>query len=76
MSDKKFSYINKVITTVDELIPILEKLPKDYSLSACGIPFAVMIDHENKSILLDEVNFIADLLDEQAESEIEEIELD
>lgn len=51
--------IDKVATTVGELIDILKEIPEDYSISLTGMnTYSVAVDDENKSILLDDPNFI------------------
>ena len=46
-------------TTVGELIDLLSTLPRDYSMSLCGIfEYAVAVDDINKAILIDEAKWI------------------
>lgn len=51
--------IDKVATTVGELIDILKEIPEDYAISITGMSaYSVAVDDENKSILLDDPNWV------------------
>ena len=51
--------IDKVATTVGELIDILKEIPEDYAISITRMhAYSVAVDDENKSILLDDPNWI------------------
>lgn len=74
MNDTKCKVIDGITDTVEELIELLKKVPKDYAASLSGInTFAILMDTENHTILMDDVNFVEELLEEQEREEKEEI---
>ena len=51
--------IDKTATTVKELRELLSEIPDDYKVSLSGMNgYAVAVDDENKSILLDDPKWI------------------
>lgn len=57
--------INKTASTVGELVDLLLNAPTDYSVSLTGMnDFALLIDDENKAILLDDPKFVDEYYEE------------
>lgn len=56
---------NETANTVGTLIELLKQIPSDYSLSLSGMTaFAIVVDDDSKSILLDDVNFVEELMED------------
>lgn len=65
MNEPKYKVINGTADTVGELIELLKKIPKDYDVSLSGMnTFGILMDTENKTILMDDVSFIEEIMDE------------
>lgn len=56
-------------STVGALKEILAQVPDDYILSVTGANVGVLMDEDEKLILIDEVAFLEDLLIEQDQKE-------
>ena len=54
-------------STVGELKEMLKYVPDNYKLSAMGVPFGMIMGTNNEIILIDEVKYLEDLLEEQEE---------
>lgn len=55
--------------TIKELKKLINDIPDDYAVSLSGMnTFGVVVDDENKTILLDDVSFVENLMEEQRES--------
>lgn len=65
MNKPKYETINGKADTVGELIELLKKVPPHYDVSLSGMnTFGVLIDTENETTLIDDVNFIEEILEE------------
>lgn len=58
-------------STVGELKEMLKYVPDDYTLSVIGSTFGMLMETEDKVILIDEVPYLEDLLIEQEDSKNE-----
>lgn len=51
------------VSTVGELLKMLKNIPEDYSISLSGMnSYSIAVDDENKSILLDDTNWIEETI--------------
>lgn len=65
MDKPKYELVNGIAETVGELIELLNKVPSDYSVSLCGMnTYGILMDTKNKTILMDDVTFIDEVMDE------------
>jgi len=56
-----------VATTVGELKEMLKYIPDDYTLSVTGTTFGMLMETDDKVVLVDEVAYLENLLIEQEE---------
>lgn len=74
--EQKIHILDGSAETVGELIDLLSTIPKDYKLSLSGMNcFAIAVDDIEKSILIDDVNWIEELvyeLNEKCDEECNE----
>ena len=54
-----------VAATVGELKEMLKYVPDDYTLSVIGTPFGMVMETDDKIVLMDEVSYLENLLEEQ-----------
>lgn len=52
------------VNTVGELKEMLNYVPNDYELSAMGTDFAMLVNDEEKTLLVDEADYLEGLLEE------------
>lgn len=65
MNKPKYEVVNGIANTVGELIELLKKVPSEYAVSLSGMnTFGILMDTENKTVLMDDVNFIEEILEE------------
>ena len=58
--------------TIGDLITLLQQFPNDYKISLSGMnDFDIVVDKENKTILMDDVKYIQELLQDQEDQENE-----
>ena len=50
--------------TVGELMEMLKHIPDDYELSVTGVQFGILVRPDEKVVLIDEVSFLKELLEE------------
>ena len=61
-------YAKKGAETVGELIELLSTIPKDYTVSVCGISdFSIAVYDNEKGILLDDSNWIEENVESSTE---------
>jgi len=56
---------NKPVSTVLELKEILNQIPDNYTLTCMGTEFAIVVDDTDKFILMDEADYIEEMLQEE-----------
>lgn len=54
-------------TNVGELKKMLMYVPDHYTLSVTGVPFGMLMEVDDELVLIDEVKYLEDLLEEQDE---------
>ena len=54
-------------STVGELKEMLKHVPDHYTLSVIGTTFGMVMDTDDEVVLMDEVTYLEDLLEEQEE---------
>lgn len=54
-----------VAATVGELKEMLKYVPDNYTLSVTGVPFGMLMEVDDELVLMDEVKYLEDLLEEQ-----------
>lgn len=65
MEEPNYKLVKGSANTVKELIELLKQVPGDYQVTLSGLyPFGVLMDTKNKTTLIDDINYIYDLLDE------------
>ena len=57
-----------VAATVGELKEMLKYVPDSYTLSVTGVPFGMLMEIDDKMLLIDEIQYLEDLLAEQEEN--------
>lgn len=66
MNEPNYIKVEGTANTVSELIKLLQKVPSDYDVTLSGMCcFGVLIDTNNKTTLIDDVNYIDTILEEQ-----------
>lgn len=65
MDEPNYKLVKGNANTIEELIELLKQVPSDYHVSLSGLTtFGVLMDTKNKTTLIDDINYIYDLLDE------------
>ena len=68
----KFIPVQGETETVGDLITLLQQIPNDFKVSLSGMNgFDVVMDPEDKTVLMDDVNYIEELLQDQENQENE-----